>query len=677
MRSSPTFHVILAGALALLPRFAAAAADDTIFPGNTWATRPPAEVELDPAKLEALSKLVGGRGCVVRHGYLVYSWGEVAKVGDIASAMKPLLSTLLFKAIEEGRLKSVDERVADVWPELATLDGGKNAGITWRQLASQTSGYGLTEAPGAAYSYNDFALALYYDALMGKVFGEDGTQVFKSRLADPLEFQDGVTFEAVRGKPGRLGMSVRDLARLGLLYLREGRWRDQQLISPEHIRMAISSPIPAEMPRTAGVEAPMLPLQRSIGGTRNITGTGPGFYSFNWWLNRTDRLGNRLYADAPADTYVACGHAGKRMLWVVPSLDMVVAWNYAEIDDHDRSPGHPETRINQAARLIRESADGKLSAAPAKSDEGAPYAAKTTIAIRGDNWLINGKPTYPGAAADGLLLNVRMVNAIFEDQRRTDFDPAANTREFLDHLPSNIKHGVRAFTISLQGGYPGYERALNSAYRPDGSLRPEYLARARQVIERCDTLGAAVILSCFYQRQDQVLASEEAVRHAVIETCRWLRDAGYKNVLLEIANEYPHPGFGHKLLKTDAGEAELIALARREAPELLVSTSGLGDCRVADEVGQAADFLLVHFNGVPLEQIEPRLAKLKKYGKPIVCNEDPRIGDEGVAALEHSMKAHASWGLMHEKKNQWFPFDFTGADDDRRVYEAFMRVSRP
>lgn len=361
------------------------AADDTIYPGATWATHTPAEVGLDPAKLDELSKLVGGRGCVVRHGYLVYSWGEVAKVGDIASAMKPLLSTLLFKAIEEGRLKSVDERVADVLPELATLDGGKNAGITWRQLASQTSGYGLTEAPGAAYSYNDFALALYYDALMGKVFREDGTQVFKARLADPVEFQDRVTFEAVRGKPGRLGMSVRDLARVGLLYLRKGRWRDQQLISPEHIRMAISSPIPAEMDRTAGVEAPMLPLQRSIGGTRNITGTGPGFYSFNWWLNRTDRHGNRLYADAPVDTYVACGHGGKRMLWVVPSLDMVVAWNNAEIDDHDRSPGHPETRINQAARLIREAAGVELTAASITGETAKRYTAKATIGIQEDH----------------------------------------------------------------------------------------------------------------------------------------------------------------------------------------------------------------------------------------------------------------------------------------------------
>ena len=330
--------------------------DEGVYPGETWQTRTPAEVELDGEKLAELAKLVEGRGCVVRHGYLVYSWGDIAKSRDIASAMKPILSTLMFKAIEEGRLKSPDDRVAEVVPDLATLENGKNAGITWRHLASQTSGYGLIEAPGAAYSYNDFALALYYDALMGKVFKEDGTKVFQTRLAEPLQFQDAVSFEAVRNRPGRLGVSVRDLARLGLLYLRNGRWQEKQVISAEHIRQAISSPISADLPRTSGQEAPMLPDQRSIGGSRNITPAGPGFYSFNWWLNRTDAQGRRLYVDAPRDTYVAAGHGGKRMLWVIPSLDLIVAWNDSPIDDHDSSPGNADTRANRAARLMRDSA---------------------------------------------------------------------------------------------------------------------------------------------------------------------------------------------------------------------------------------------------------------------------------------------------------------------------------
>jgi hypothetical protein len=116
--------------------------------------------------------------------------------------------------------------------------------------------------------------------------------------------------------------------------------------------MAIDSPIPAETPLTSGREAAMLPGQHSIGGGKNITPIGPGFYSFNWWLNRTNRAGQRLFADAPPDACVASGHGGKRTLWIFPGLDLIVSWNDSPIDDHDRSPADPNTRCNQAVRCM-------------------------------------------------------------------------------------------------------------------------------------------------------------------------------------------------------------------------------------------------------------------------------------------------------------------------------------
>ena len=50
----------------------------------------------------------------------------------------------------------------------------------------------------------------------------------------------------------------------------------------------------------------------------------------------------------------ASGHGGKRMLWVVPSLDLVACWNDANVDDQDASPGSRDTKCNRAARLLRE-----------------------------------------------------------------------------------------------------------------------------------------------------------------------------------------------------------------------------------------------------------------------------------------------------------------------------------
>lgn len=302
-------------------------------------------------------------------------------------------------------------------------------------------------------------------------------------------------------------------------------------------------------------------------------------------------------------------------------------------------------------------------------------APLTRISIHDGKWQINGAITYPGARAEGLLLNVRMVNATFEDPTRPEFNANANADEFMAQIPAYVAHGVRAFTLNLQGGMPGYEGAVNSAFAADGSLRAPAMARIGRVIDACDRHGAAVILGCFYQRQDQVLKDENAVRAAVANTVNWIREAGFSNVVLEIANEFGHGGFNHRLLKTPEGQAELIGLAKRTAPNLLVSTSGLGDGQAHETVGRACDFILVHFNSTRLEDIPAKIRALKKYDKPIVCNEDQKWGEQGAKAAELCVANGASWGLMLEKLNQHFPFTFRGPTDDPIVYAAFKKLT--
>lgn len=314
-----------------------------------------------------------------------------------------------------------------------------------------------------------------------------------------------------------------------------------------------------------------------------------------------------------------------------------------------------------------------LLATVTAADEGP----KTHVSIRGDRWLINVEPTNPGTPAEGRLMNVRMVNAVFEDRGKPDLDPDAVTDRFLAHLPDYAAHGVDAVTVCLQGGMPGYEGAVNSAFEPDGSLRDSYLDRVGRVIAACDREGVVVILGCYYQRQDQVLADEDAVRAGVANVARWVASRGFGNVVLEVANEYGHGGFDHPLLKTPAGQVELIGLAKRTAPDLLVSTSSLGDGRCPDVLAEAADFLLIHFNGTPLDEIPDRIAALRRFGKPIVCNEDVKVGEEGARAADLCVAAGASWGLMAEAVNQRFPFRFEGAADDPVVYAELEELSAP
>ncbi len=316
----------------------------------------------------------------------------------------------------------------------------------------------------------------------------------------------------------------------------------------------------------------------------------------------------------------------------------------------------------------------------------------TKVSITDGKWHINGQVTYRGTRAEGLLMNVRMVNAVFEDAnektRPKDFDPDANTDEFIKAVPDYVKHGVRAFTICLQGGFPGYEGAVNSAFNSDGSLKESYLKRVRRVIEACDQHGAVVILGCYYQRQDQILRDEAAIRTGLINVVRWIKDSRFANIVLEVANEYSiKKGFDHEILRSGKGQVELINLGKETAKKiglnLLVSTSSLGT-NLSDDVAKASDFLLVHLNSAKVESrvrdrppARDKLLVLKKYGKPVVCNEDVELGEEGAKEASDCVNLGVSWGMMNKKGNQLAPFTFNGAADDPVVYRKLKELTTP
>ncbi len=304
-------------------------------------------------------------------------------------------------------------------------------------------------------------------------------------------------------------------------------------------------------------------------------------------------------------------------------------------------------------------------------------AAETDVSIAEGRWLINGQATNLGSPAEGLLMNVRMVNATFEDRSgiNADFDAQANAEEFIASISDYAAHGVNAFTICLQGGMPGYEGAVNSAFEPDGSLRTEYLKRVARVIDSCDRHGVVVILGCYYQRQSKILRDDAALRAGLVNVANWIRSSGFRNVVLEVANEYPHRGFVHDVIRDAKGQASLLRMVKKAAPELLVTASGYGDGKVDPEVAAACDFLTPHWNGTKVEAIPARIGALKRFGKPIVCNEDDKVGVNAVAAMKASVANGAAYGLMLKDHNQTFPFRFDGAQDDPVFYAALKQIT--
>jgi len=179
---------------------------------------------------------------------------------------------------EDGKLKGFDEAVSRVEPRLKGLNKGlgyKDRGITWRHLCNQISCYGVKERPGEAYDYSDWNMALLFDSLFVKVWGTSwdkvDREVLRPGLTDLIQCEDEPTFMAfgTGNRPGRLGISPRDFARFGLLYLRKGNWRGKQLISARHARMVVGNPLPISIPRTKGEKGEMIKGQRSIGGGNN------------------------------------------------------------------------------------------------------------------------------------------------------------------------------------------------------------------------------------------------------------------------------------------------------------------------------------------------------------------------------------------------------------------------
>jgi hypothetical protein len=299
---------------------------------------------------------------------------------------------------------------------------------------------------------------------------------------------------------------------------------------------------------------------------------------------------------------------------------------------------------------------------------------KTEVAIRGDAFLLNGRPTYQGRTwkghrIEGLLLNSRMVQATFNDRNPETqprwaypdtgkWDPERNVREFLVHMRTWRDHGLLAVTVNLQGGSPeGYSNEqpwLNSAFEPDGSPRREDFERMGRVIDRADELGMVVILGLFYFGQDERLEDEAAVVRAVDGAVDWVTRQGYRNVLIEVNNEC-NVRYDHEILKPDRVH-ELIERVRERSRAggvpLLVGTSYGGGTVPGENVVRASDFLLLHGNGVSdpdrIAEMVTQARRVPGYRPmPILFNEDDhfhfdRPRNNFVAAVE----AYASWGFF-------------------------------
>ncbi len=296
------------------------------------------------------------------------------------------------------------------------------------------------------------------------------------------------------------------------------------------------------------------------------------------------------------------------------------------------------------------------------------------IQIKGEKFHFNDQPTYAGRvwkghSIEGLLLNSRMVQGIFDDENPQTvdrwaypdtgkWDPNRNTQEFLDNLSSWRKHGLRAITLNLQGGSPqGYSKEQpwrNSAIAPDGSLKPAYMKRLQLILDKAKLWHMGVILGIFYFGQDEYLANDDAVRKAVRETMLFLQSGRHWHVMVEIANECDGKGYQQPLIQAPRIH-ELIALAKSintGGQRNYVSASFNGGAIPHANVVRESDFLLLHGNGVSdpkrITQMVEQTRQVNGYRPmPILFNEDDHFDfDKPENNFAAAVAAGASWGYF-------------------------------
>jgi len=300
------------------------------------ASRDLAQVIASSFAGEPFNKTIGptkprgdANGMVIRNGYIVAEWGDTQRVDMTFSVTKSYLSTVAGLALDDGLIRNLKDPLKGYVRD-GKFDDDHNSRITWQHLLHQTSDWSgqlwdkpdwadrpqgrdrqqwmdrQMHAPGTHFKYNDVRVNLLAYSLLN-VWRRPLPVVLREKIMDPIGASpswqwhgyesswvtiDGQSIQSVSGGGhwgGGMFICTRDHARFGYLFLRDGKWRDKQLISKEWVD---AMRVPAE---------------------------AKSDYGYMWWLN-TDAA---KVAEAPASSFYAAGFGGN-YIYVDQENDLVI-----------------------------------------------------------------------------------------------------------------------------------------------------------------------------------------------------------------------------------------------------------------------------------------------------------------------------------------------------------------
>jgi CubicO group peptidase (beta-lactamase class C family) len=250
------------------------------------------------------------------------------------SVTKSFLSTVAGLAVDQGYIRSVNDRVSNyIWDN--TFDGDHNGSITWKHLLEQTSDWSGTlfgihdwtdrppregtiddwrrrtlHTPGTRYQYNDVRVNVLAYSLL-HVLRKPLPMVLKDAIMDPIGASstwrwfgyegsdvlvDGVMMQSVSGgghHGGGIFINTLDMARFGLLMARGGNWNGTQVVSSQWV---------SEMVQPSQVNPE---------------------YGYMWWTLK----GRTTWAGVPDHVFYAAGFGGNYIIIdAVNDLVIVTRW---------------------------------------------------------------------------------------------------------------------------------------------------------------------------------------------------------------------------------------------------------------------------------------------------------------------------------------------------------------
>jgi CubicO group peptidase (beta-lactamase class C family) len=241
-----------------------ASADDAPFPSAAAA-----DVGIDASALERLKTRAAKAGSdavvIVKDGKLVADWDFGKPRGPIEamSATKSIVNLAIGRLIDQGKIRSLDQPVADFYREWRQ---GRKRQITVHHLLNHTSGLQdqpqameiydspdfvqfalaaeMSADPGARFFYSNKAVNLLA-GIVQKASGRPMDEYLREQIFAPLGINDFAWSKDGAGNPqGMAGLQIRaiDFARIGQMMLDGGKWKGHPVVSEEWVRLSTAQP---------------------------------------------------------------------------------------------------------------------------------------------------------------------------------------------------------------------------------------------------------------------------------------------------------------------------------------------------------------------------------------------------------------------------------------------------